>query len=113
MLAVSPRAMGLTPRSFEVAIEERPAETVVKAFGEIDLASAPRLTEILHRVARYDAPVRLDLAGIEFIDSSGLHAMQTASRSAERLGRSLTFEPLSAAVTRTVALAGFEPARAL
>ena len=106
MLSIPADALSLPAASFEVVIEEHNHETVVRCFGEIDLAGGPSLTAILHRVTRSDAPVRLDLSGVEFFDTSGLHALETAQALADRLGRRLEVGPVSEAVTRMTRLAG-------
>jgi len=104
--------MGPAPGVLELLVEELPNETVVRARGEIDIANTTSLTSVLHRVPRLDAPVRLDLAGVEFLDSSGVHALEAAHRAANRLGRSLAIAPLSEAVTRVLNLVAIHGARA-
>lgn len=104
MLSFTPQAPSDTD-CFKVSVAEGRDSTVVSAKGEIDLASAPLLTAILHRVSRLDAPVLLDLSAVEFMDTSGLHALEDASSGAERLGRRLTIGPVSGAVTRILDLA--------
>jgi len=42
--------------------------------GELDMATVPLLLEALE-VMRGDGQVRLDLSGLTFMDSSGLHAI--------------------------------------
>ena len=112
MLSIPSNALGLPVASFEVVIEEHHHETVVRCFGEIDLASGPSLTAILHRVTRRDAPVRLDLSGVEFFDTSGLHALEAARSLADRLGCRLDVGPVSEAVTRMSRLTGHDLAGA-
>ncbi len=41
--------------------------------GELDRWSVPLLDERLARVRVMNSPVRLDLSGLQFIDSSGMH----------------------------------------
>src|SRR5262245_7701784 len=55
---------------------------VVIAEGDIDLAGGPLLDMAILRLA--DAtPIVIDLTAVEFIDSSGLRSLLTASRRAE------------------------------
>ena len=54
---------------------------LVEAFGELDLATAPKLCSALdaaraHRVKR----LVVDLTGVDFCDSTGLRALMGASR---------------------------------
>ncbi len=66
-----------------------PAHTVVLLSGDCDLSVRDRMTAVL-LAAVDDAPVvAVDLAGVTFMDSSGLHALVTAHHSAQRRGRRL------------------------
>jgi anti-anti-sigma factor len=64
--------------------------------GELDLASAPAFEDRLGQLADEEAPVRLDLSRLEFIDSTGLHALIRAMDTAHsrdwrlRIDRNLT-----------------------
>ena len=55
-------------------IEEREAQdgVVLALSGELDLAGAPELAVALNRVQASGRPLTIDLAELEFIDSSGL-----------------------------------------
>lgn len=61
--------------SFE--IRETYAGEVVRLSltGELDIATTPVLEEALTRLRAVRSPVRLDLSGLEFIDSTGLHLL--------------------------------------
>lgn len=82
---------------------------VVRAYGEIDLATAPRLrdrlTEILHR---HGPHVILDLSGITFCDSSGLAAMLGTARRAELLGGELVLASPSPHLRKILELTGLD-----
>jgi anti-anti-sigma factor len=43
--------------------------------GELDLGSAPLLKHRLDELRAQGEPVRLDLSGLHFIDSSGMHLL--------------------------------------
>jgi len=56
-----------------------PEGSVVRVIGELDLASAPALTDRIARAA--DDPTRevvVDLSGVSFMDGAGLDALLTA-----------------------------------
>ena len=58
-------------------------ELVVTATGEIDLASAPGLErEIFAALDRHPSLLVVDLAGVAFVDSSGVNALVQAARRA-------------------------------
>lgn len=69
---------------YELEICDRgPAEVHLRVSGDIDLASAPSLLDsVLCAGLAYDAGHRVvvDLAGVRFIDSSGLAALVEAHR---------------------------------
>jgi anti-anti-sigma factor len=49
--------------------------------GELDLATAGGLTDLLNTAADSDDPIVLDFSGVPFMDSSGLRALLEAARS--------------------------------
>ena len=49
--------------------------------GELDIATAGGLTDLLNAVADSDEPIVLDFSGGQFMDSSGLRALLQAARS--------------------------------
>jgi anti-anti-sigma factor len=58
----------------------------VHAAGELDIATVPQLVGILRLSQLRARLVVLDLRELEFIDSSGVHAIVSASIRARRLG---------------------------
>ena len=61
---------------FDIVIVKSGPAAVVQVCGELDLSTAPRLREELARLADEGAlDVTVDLAGLHFIDSSGLQAL--------------------------------------
>ena len=75
---------------FSVSVSAGPeGRTVVAVAGEIDLVTAPALTDAVEeRLER--GPVLLDLRAVEFLDSSGVRALDRVLRMAEVQGRELT-----------------------
>jgi anti-anti-sigma factor len=75
--------------------------------GELDLAVAAILGERLRHLRTAGFDVRLDLAELDFIDSSGLRELITALAESRSDGWRLDIDPqVSEAVRRTVDLAG-------
>jgi anti-sigma B factor antagonist len=73
---------------------------VLALIGELDLASAPQLE---HELAKAQAPgtrIIIDLSGLEFIDSSGLHMLLSANRRFEQNGHELVLRRGPRAVQR-------------
>jgi anti-anti-sigma factor len=57
----------------------------LRLVGELDATTVPALTDAL-AARRGDAADVLDLSGLTFIDSSGLHAIEDYAQSGEREG---------------------------
>jgi anti-anti-sigma factor len=69
-------------KQFQAAIDKTTDGAVVAVGGEIDLANASELAEMLEPLRQSGSPVTVDLADVTFIDSSGLHALlEFAARS--------------------------------
>ena len=78
--------------------------------GEIDLATAPTFESGL-REQLAAGPVRLDLQGLSFMDSSGIRALDTLVRDLPAMRWTLVIEPtLQPAVRQVIALTGMTDA---
>jgi anti-anti-sigma factor len=98
------------PVALLIEMEERPDGTVVLALGgELDLATLPQLERrLLESEAKRPARILIDLHGLRFIDSSGLHALLSARQRAEEAGWELTLIRGSRAVQRLFELTGVD-----
>src|SRR5215213_57762 len=76
----------------------------VRVEGELDLAVAGQLQELLARSE--DELVIIDLAACEFIDSTGIAVIVQASKSASEDGRRVIAHSPSAQVLRVLTLTG-------
>jgi anti-sigma B factor antagonist len=65
--------------SFEIRAEPEAGASRVVVSGELDVASAPEFEETLRRELAA-GPVRLDLGGLTFMDSSGVRALDAVAR---------------------------------
>ena len=61
--------------------------------GELDLATCDELVDRLEPAVRGHGDIRLDLAGVQFMDSSGIHALVEASRKLGDRGRVVVRSP--------------------
>ncbi|WP_121251660.1 STAS domain-containing protein [Solirubrobacter pauli] len=73
--------------------------------GELDIATAPELVDLLARLRHHRHAVVLDLAEVTFMDSTGLTTLMDAHRAAEEDGWSFTVRRASPAVRRVFELA--------
>jgi anti-sigma B factor antagonist len=71
-------AVGSGP-PFQVQVQSMDGETVVLASGELDLATTGELRSCLMELRGGDLAIRLDMTGVEFMDSSGLHTLIRAT----------------------------------
>ena len=74
--------------------------------GELDIATAPELVEMLERFRRQGHAVALDLAEVTFMDSTGLTTLMDAHLAAESNGWAFEIRRASPAVRRVFDLAG-------
>ena len=66
--------------------------TVVRAAGEVDMATAGRLGAAVHEHAGA-GPVLVDLAGLTFMDSTGVRTVHGMIAAAQQDGWTLRFSP--------------------
>ena len=85
-------------------VSSLPFGHVVRVFGEVDLATAPALAEVLAQVA--SGSVIADLTDVTFMDAAGLNALVAAQRYLERHGASLFVQGASARLERLFEITG-------
>jgi anti-sigma B factor antagonist len=78
----------MDPSGLRLTVSRGTGQTLVAVTGELDMASAERFVAGLREELRR-APVLLDLAGLSFLDSSGLRAVDTVLGDVDREGWSL------------------------
>jgi anti-sigma B factor antagonist len=99
-------AIGPPPPEFAVGEREDGDLRIVRPAGELDIATAPRLERALLDGRGRGDRVVLDLADLEFIDSTGLRVIIRAVEAAERGGWDLRLRPGPTAVHRVFEIAG-------
>ena len=97
----------LTPDHLTIASRIEADEVTLTICGEIDLISAPALERAL-RDAESSRPGRivLDLAALDFIDSSGIHMLIHARERADANGHQLVLAHVPAHAQRVFGLIG-------
>jgi anti-sigma B factor antagonist len=92
---------------FRVETQTRGRLTTLTVAGELDLVSSPVLERELEKAYRLDADViLLDLRGLAFMDSTGLHLLVRAQQRAGEAGRRLALTRGSEQVQRLLELTG-------
>lgn len=88
------------------------AHTTVRASGELDMHSAPRLRKTFDDLTAaresHDRPVQLDLGGISFMDSSGLSALIAVHKQVRAAGGVLELHHAGEPVRRMLAVTGMD-----
>jgi len=81
------------PQPFAYEVESDQAGiTTLRLRGELDMASSPRLVEVLHQVQHGDAQeIVIDLRGLSFLDSMGLSALVEAHNAGQDGHRRVSF----------------------
>jgi anti-anti-sigma factor len=74
--------------------------------GELDIATAPELVDLLARLRHHGHAVTLDLAEVTFMDSTGLTTLMDAYMQAQQNGWSFAVQRPSPPVRRVFELAG-------
>jgi anti-sigma B factor antagonist len=90
--------------TMELHAGECDGPAVVALRGELDVAEAASVAAALAAVAARDRAVIVDLAGLEFIDSSGVAALVLVRAQARRAGGDLLVAAPQDQVTRVLTL---------
>jgi len=83
------RAMVTPPEEFSISSAEREGRVHVTVRGELDLATAPELEELLDEHLAAGREVLVDLRGLSFMDSSGVRVLVAGHTLAGRSGTRL------------------------
>src|SRR4051812_21703618 len=90
---------------FRVEVERRNGLAVVRATGELDLASEAQLTNAIEAAGAAHAMV-IDLAGVTYFDAGGVRVLLRARDDAIARGSSFAIRHVPRPVRRVLELAG-------
>jgi len=94
---------------FTLDTDAAEADVTVTVAGEIDLDTAGRFRDAaLSALTAAPKTLRLDLAGVSFMDSTGLHALMATKRRADLAGVQLVLTRPSPTVARLLDLSGLD-----
>jgi anti-anti-sigma factor len=102
--------MAPQPEEFSISASDRDGRAHLTLRGELDLATAPELEQLVNERIDGSQEVVIDLRGLEFMDSSGIRVLVAAHARAGRTGNRLFIvrpEPGSA-VAKIVEVAGLD-----
>lgn len=80
-------------------------EGVIVVRGDIDMAGGPLVEAAIHQIDNGN-PIRLDLGGVTFIDSSGLRSLLVASRRAHEHSTVAILQSVGPEVARLLEITG-------
>lgn len=93
------------PSGFEIRVDDsRDAISLIVLNGELDLATSPKLTEAISELTERREPVVLDVAGVSFVDSSGVRALIESDQALAARGRRLALLRPGPALVRLLEL---------
>jgi anti-sigma B factor antagonist len=111
MAATDSSSLGGTPSDFRISVTEGAASTVVAVAGELDVATAPALREELYRVVEQGVPaIVVDLADMNFIDSTGLGVLVGALKRVKERSGTLELRSLPPSAQRVFEITGLTQA---
>ena len=91
---------------FSTEVNATDAATVIHVRGEIDIATAGRLRDVIEPHMGPDQTIILDLSEVEFMDSAVLHVLVQARGRLTENGGSLILRNPSSAAHRILTVAG-------
>ncbi len=90
--------------SMDLGSGESGGHAVVALYGELDLVDAAAVAAALRAVAAREPRIIVDLAGLEFIDASGIAALLRGRRHARNAGGDLLLAAPQRLVRRVLAI---------
>jgi anti-anti-sigma factor len=102
--------MANPPDEFSIAASDRDGRAHLSLRGELDLATAPELEQLVNERLDEGQEVVVDLRGLEFMDSSGIRVLVAAhARAARNDTRFFVVRPAAAsAVAKIVEVSGLD-----
>jgi anti-anti-sigma factor len=92
---------------FQMAVSDEGGETVLSVVGDLDLSSSTRFRErLIGLVAEGKHNLVVDLAGVGFMDSSGLGTLVSGLKRARQAGGDVVLRAPTPAVLRLIELTG-------
>jgi len=86
--------------------EVRDGQSVVRVAGDLDLAAVEDFVQVVESCLGRSEGVELDLAGVSFIDSSGLGALVRSRKAAEAQSKTLRLSNVNEPTQRLLNLTG-------
>ncbi|MBA2767530.1 MAG: STAS domain-containing protein [Sporichthyaceae bacterium] len=99
--------MTYTAESLDIALEHSLGTTTLRVGGEVDLATAAQLRDaLLDALVCGSGVAHLDLDGVTFMDTAGIHTLLAGVRRASLMGGHVGMTSASGPVRRVLGVAG-------
>jgi anti-sigma B factor antagonist len=96
---------------FRVSVKDDAGQSTVVVEGEVDVATAPALRDELYRlIERGSSTIVVDLAGMDFIDSTGLGVFVGALKRAREGGGAIELRGLQPSARKVFDITGLSSA---
>jgi anti-sigma B factor antagonist len=105
-MLVSRKATAPHPEGLDISLEESGDRAVCRLAGELDALNAPRLRALLLEQVEEDRDAVIDLAGLQFIDSSGLGVLVGALKRYQAAGHRLSLRAPTPSLKRVLDMTG-------
>lgn len=86
-------------------VSEERGVMVVALAGDVDLSTSPDARKVLLECVRRGRPVVVDMAGVSYIDSSGVASLVESLQSARKAGSAFVLAAVSEPARRVLQLA--------
>ena len=102
--------MASPPEEFSISAQDRGRAVHLTLRGELDLATAPELEQLVNERIDAGDEVVVDLRALEFMDSSGIRVLVASHARAGRVGTELIVvrPPTGSAVAKIVEVSGLD-----
>ena len=97
-------------KALAITVEDGVERSVFRLSGDLDALNVPRLRAILMEHASDDRDTVIDLAGLQFIDSSGLGVLVGALKRYQAAGRRLSLRSPTPSLQRVLEMTGLAQA---
>jgi len=103
-----------TPTRFNVHVAPLAGGgTEVAVYGELDMATSPRVRDALDSASDAPGPVVIDLRACEFVDSTGIGMLAGVAVRLREADRALVLRGLKPRILRTFEIAGLTEATSI
>ena len=96
------------PTPFDVKADVHDGLAVVSVVGELDIATASRLSHLLTELAEPGRVVLVDLSDTDFMDSTGIAELAIACKHQRELGGDLILDAPNRAVSKVIEISGMD-----